>query len=107
MDEIEQTMNQQHVMKLSTALKQWAICLGILIVLMLLTKLSEGFVALAFLFYIGSGIYLNRAVLRRIVEWHPMHNTLYNVTQEKLKFLLLWPVMYIPLFVRLGIDKML
>ncbi len=107
MDQIEQTMNQQPVMKLSTALKRWAICLAILLVLIALTKLSTAFASLAVLFYLASGIYLNRAVLRRIVEWHPMHNTLYNVTQEKLKFLLLWPVMYIPLFVRLGIDKLL
>src|SRR5699024_2280747 len=47
------------------------------------------------------------AVLRKVIEWHPMYNTLGNVTSDKLKFFFLWPITYFLLFIRLGVNKVL
>jgi polyferredoxin len=57
--------------------------------------------------YIYCGIHLNRNVLRRLIEWHPMHNTLNNVASAKFKQAALWPISYLALFVQLGINKVL
>lgn len=37
----------------------------------------------------------------------PLYNTLYNVTSAKLKFFFFWPLTYLFLFMRLGINKVL
>ncbi len=96
-------------MRLRVAFLHWAGCLGVFVLLVVLASSfgSSLFGNLAFLFYIGAGFYLSRAVLRKIIEWHPMYNTLYNVTSDKLKFFFLWPITYFFLFVRLGINKVL
>jgi hypothetical protein len=96
-------------MQLRVAFMHWAICLGALLVLLILGAAFQSSVLgnLALLFYIGAGIYLSRAVLRRIVEWHPMYNTLENVSSEKFSFFLFWPLKYLSLFLSLGINKLL
>ncbi len=101
--------NEQQSMRLRVAFLHWAGCLGVFVLLVVLASSfgSSLFGNLAFLFYIGAGFYLSRAVLRKIIEWHPMYNTLYNVTSDKLKFFFLWPITYFFLFVRLGINKVL
>ncbi len=107
MDSSEATNEQG--MQLRVAFMHWAGCLGaftLLVVLALSFSISI-FGNLAFFFYLGAGFYLSRAVLRRIIEWHPMYNTLYNVTSGKLKFFLFWPIAYFFLFVRLSINKVL
>lgn len=55
--------------------------------------------------YLGVGVYLNRVVLRGLIEWHPIYNTVENVSSGKLKMLLLWPITYPFLFIRLGIAQ--
>lgn len=57
--------------------------------------------------YAALGVFLNRLVLRRIIEWHPIYNTLENVSFEKLKYMLLWPFAYPMLFLRLLVDRLL
>lgn len=57
--------------------------------------------------YFGSGVYLNRAVLPRLIEWHPMYDTLEGVTNEKLRFFFLWPIAYLGLFFRLAVNEVL
>lgn len=96
-------------MRLRVAFLHWAGCLGTFILLVFLSSSMESplFGNLAFFFYIGAGFYLSRAVLRRIIEWHPMYSTLYNVTSDKLKFFFLWPITYFFLFMRLGVNKVL
>lgn len=79
--------------------------LVILINLVIKTTWFPGWGAL--LGYLVCGFILNRIVLRRLVEWHPMHNTLSNVSQAKLSSLLLWPLSYPVLFFRLGVDRIL
>ena len=60
-----------------------------------------------FLFYIFSGIYLGKKVLFKLVEFHPIYNTLNNVFMVKVGFFLLWPVAYPFLFVKLFIIRIL
>lgn len=97
--------SSQTDMRLRVAFLHWLCCIGIFALLIFLGKYIDVFSLLAILFYPAAGVYLNRSVLRRLITWHPMYNTLYNVTSEKLKFMLLWPIMYLFLFVRLGINK--
>ncbi len=61
--------------------------------------------AIPFFGYFGSGFLLNRVVLRNLIEWHPMYNTLYNVSSAKLWYLLVWPIAYAGLFFRLMVTK--
>jgi len=105
---------QQEAMRLRVAFLHWAACLAGFIVLWMLGSAFGssfggwfGLLALlgTFFWYFAAGVYLNRGVLRKIIVWHPMYNTLYNVTSEKLKFFFLWPITYFFLFVRLGINK--
>lgn len=57
--------------------------------------------------YFAFGLYLNRVVLRGLIEWHPMYNYVENVAKGKLAYFLLWPVTYPVLFLQLAIDKVL
>lgn len=59
------------------------------------------------LLYLAIGVALNRLVLRRLVEWHPMHNTLGEVANAKLSSVLFWPLSYLFLFCSLAINKLL
>ena len=54
-----------------------------------------------FLPYLAAGLFLNHAVLRNVVEWHPVWNTLDNVAGVKIKMFLFWPIAYPLLFLRL------
>ena len=101
--------NEQQGMRLRVAFLHWAGCLGSFILLVILASSfhSGVFGNIAFFYYLGVGFYLSRVVLRKIIEWHPMYDTLYNVTSDKLKFFFFWPFMYFFLFVRLGINKVL
>lgn len=96
-------------LRLRAAIMRWAACLAIfgLLAFAGLKLNSSLFGNLAFFFYIWAGFYMSRSVLKKMVEWHPMYNTLQNVTSTKLKFLLLWPVAYVALFIRLGVNKIL
>ena len=57
--------------------------------------------------YLGAGVWLNRRVLRRLVDWHPVHATLDNMSRTKLSGLLLWPLVYPVLFFRLAVVRVL
>lgn len=107
--ESPEVSNEQENMRLRVAFIHWGACLAVFILLVILASSfnSSVFGNLAFFFYLGAGFYLSRAVLRKIIEWHPMYNTLYNVTSDKLKFFFLWPITYFFLFMRLGINKLL
>jgi uncharacterized membrane protein len=58
-----------------------------------------------FLTYFICGFVMNRVVLRGLIEWHPVYNTLYNVSRSKLKYLIFWPIAYPILFFRLAVVK--
>lgn len=106
MDNIEQGQVGE-TMRLRTAFMHWLICLAIWIGMLVLSVYMSVLAGLSVLFYIAAGFYLNRSVLPRLIEWHPMYNTLANVTSEKLKLFLAWPLTYLMLFMKLGVNKLL
>ena len=55
--------------------------------------------------YIAGGVCLNRFVLRRIVVWHPIYNTVDNVYKGKLHMFAFWPVSYPILLIKLAVVK--
>lgn len=57
--------------------------------------------------YFAIGFYLNRAVLERLIEWHPIYNTVSNVAGEKLRFFVFWPISYGLLLTNLVIQRVL
>lgn len=57
--------------------------------------------------YFVFGFVLNRKVLRGLIEWHPVYNTLENVSSAKMSSLLLWPLSYANLFFQLIVTKVL
>jgi hypothetical protein len=57
--------------------------------------------------YFLIGIFLNVTVLRRLVEWHPMYNTIDNVSSAKLSAIAFWPISYPILFFKLFIAQYL
>lgn len=63
--------------------------------------------SVAFFSYLIFGFLLNRIVLRGLIEWHPMYNTLQNVSSAKLSSFFLWPISYAGLFFRLAVNKVL
>ncbi|HHW4679329.1 MAG TPA: hypothetical protein ACQGQH_07795 [Xylella sp.] len=81
----------------------------LLVGLMLLIKIAHAITwfpgAIPFCGYFIFGFIMNRLVLRRLIEWHPVYNTLENVSSSKLSALILWPISYPILFVRLVINK--
>lgn len=58
-------------------------------------------------YYFASGIVLNIIVLRRLVQWHEMYNTIDNVAGAKVRMILLWPLAYPFLFIKILIVKFL
>jgi len=60
---------------------------------------------LVFFAYLAMGFALNRIVLRGLIEWHPVYNTLRNVSRAKLGMMLLWPIRYPVLFFQLLVSK--
>jgi hypothetical protein len=101
--------SQAAPMTLTGGFLRYLACLAIFIVLCPAVAFiqSDLFSSLALIVYFACGIYLNRAVLRRVIEWHPMYNTLDNVISGKLWYFAAWPFTYALLFVKLGIDKTL
>lgn len=109
MEQTPATLVEPVPLRLRAAFLHWAACLVGWFGLMVLASQWElpDLTALLILAYPLIGLYLSRAVLRRVVEWHPNYNTLVAVTSGKLKFFLFWPVAYAVLFFRLGVDKVL
>ncbi|MDT3723015.1 hypothetical protein [Pseudomonas oryzihabitans] len=72
---------------------------------MLATSISwfPGFIP--FFAYFVFGFIMNRKVLRSLIEWHPVHNTIENVSSNKLRALMFWPFFYLALFFKLGVIK--
>ena len=59
------------------------------------------------LFYFGIGIYLGKVVLNRLIEWHPVYNTVSNVASAKIKQIIFWPISYPLLLANLFVNKKL
>jgi hypothetical protein len=109
MDQIEPVASQSAPMTMGGGIVRYLVCFGIFIALCFIVAFgkSDALTSLGLMAYLACGVYLNRVVLRRVIEWHPMYNTLDNVTSGKLWYFFAWPFMYAVLFVKLGIDKVL
>jgi fatty acid desaturase len=94
-------------MQLRTAFIHWAIALGGLILLLILNAKINLAGIITFVYYIVAGIYLSKAVLKNLIDWHPVNRTIDNESSTKLGFLLLWPIRYLVLFMKLGVTKVL
>lgn len=57
--------------------------------------------------WLALGAWLNRNVLVRLVIWHPVYDTLAQVTADKVRFFLFWPITYAVLLLRLTIDRLI
>lgn len=62
--------------------------------------------SLVLLVYLAIGFVLNRKILRPL-GFHPVYDTLYNLSRAKLWAFLLWPLAYFMLIFRLFITKVL
>lgn len=60
---------------------------------------------LTFIVYLCCGFVMTRVVMRRLVEWHPVYNTLQTVTSAKLGMFALWPIQMLSLLFKLGVNK--
>ena len=94
------------VMPMSRALLLYLACLVGFVLLLMLHMGVTWVPKLAILVaYLGAGIFLNRTVLRSLIAWHPVYNTLQNVASAKFRQMLLWPFSYPALFIQLGVAK--
>jgi len=77
--------------------------------LVLFNRLVPGrpwiFVLLFLVLHLGIGVFLNRRVLRNLIEWHPVLGTLETVANAKIGMVIFWPVRYPVLFVKIAANK--
>ena len=94
---------------LMQAFTSWLLCLLVLILILKIPFFSDSNLMLCFsiLLYFFAGFYLNRNVLKKLIEWHPVYNTVENISTIKLRFFLFWPIAYAILLFRLMINKVL
>ena len=89
-------------LKLSHAIAIYVGCLCILFSIIIFWT-----PVIAILAYFALGVFLNRIVLRRLIDWHPSFNTLSNVATTKLRTAVFWIVQYPILFWQLFIATFL
>jgi hypothetical protein len=92
-----------------TVVKGNGICAALLVGFIVLVNLAVSVAwfsgAIPFFAYFVFGFIMNRLVLRGLIDWHPVYNTLENVSSGKLRSLIFWPISYPVLFFRLGVVK--
>lgn len=57
--------------------------------------------------YLVSGFVMTRYVMRGLIEFHPVHNTIANVFSAKLWMFLLWPIQMVVLLFKLTVNSAL
>jgi hypothetical protein len=82
-----------------------ALLVGLFILIRLTGVFSWFSGMIPFLAYFVFGFLMNRWVLRGLIEWHPVYNTIANVSRGKLRSLIFWPISYPVLFFQLGVVK--
>ena len=101
-----------HPMTLPNALGIYGLCLGGALfvltsaLLWFLVPVHPGLLLLSVIvLHLAIGVFLNRRVLRNIIEWHPFLATLDGVASEKLIMVVFWPIKYPVLFSKIAADK--
>lgn len=82
-----------------------ALLVGLIVLIKLAGAVSWFSGAIPFFAYFAFGFIMNRLVLRGLIEWHPVYNTIENVSSSKLRSLIFWPISYPALFFKLGVVK--
>lgn len=83
----------------------WLVYLGALALWIAALALSWG--SIAALIYFIAGFVMTRVVMRNLIEFHPMHNTIANVFSAKIWMFLLWPIQMVILLLKLSVNKVL
>jgi hypothetical protein len=96
-------------MSLTTAFVNYIFCIVMLLAsIKLANDYKSNFISVfPFILYFSCGIYLNRIVLRRIIEWHPYLSTLSAKANVKIIYVILWPLEYLCLFIRIIINRLI
>lgn len=96
-------------MKVRTGFKLYSICLAIFSISLVLAIFFDHDMTtmLALAVYFGCGIYLNRTILRNMIEFNPMYSTLDNVFRTKWNLIAIWPLGYLSLLIKLGANKLI
>lgn len=103
-----ENQQQQPGISLRKSIAIYAAFLAVFILMVQLAVTTTWFSGIiAFIAYVAFGFVLNRVVLRGLIEWHPMYNTIENVSTAKLSSFALWPLSYASLFFKLAVNKML
>ncbi|ART57076.1 hypothetical protein CBP36_19400 (plasmid) [Acidovorax carolinensis] len=89
-------------MRLRVAWLIWLVAIGAMWFL-----ISRNWYSAGFWVYLGSGFIMTRIVYRRLVGFHPMHNTLSNVVSAKLWMFFAWPLNMFMLLAHLSINRIL
>lgn len=82
-----------------------ALLVGFIVLVKLAGAVSWFSGTIPFFAYFVFGFIMNRLVLRGLIEWHPVYNTIENVSSSKLRSLIFWPISYPALFFKLGVIK--
>jgi hypothetical protein len=85
----------------------YLINVAVISLMIFLTNFADFFVGVAIVAYFIAGIVMNRLVLRNLIEFHPMYNTLQNVFQTKVRALVFWPIQYLVLIIKIGVTKVI
>ncbi len=97
-------MGNYHFLSLPKAMLIYLLALSIFIGLLYIDAMTFGMVVFAYLLI---GFLLNRKVLRQMVTWHPVYDSVGNVAEAKFTMFLLWPLTYFMLLVYFAIDEYL
>ena len=104
MNDISSSSNQR-AMTIGRAIVLFGAALLILVLAVAVTIKFPDVATILAIVYLALGILLNRVVLRQLIEWHPVYDTLRNVASAKLGMIFLWPLRYPVLFFQLLVDK--
>lgn len=104
----EMNDSEQRLVSLGEAIVTYALFVFGLVLLIKLAANAHSFpVIIVWGVYFAFGFYLNRVVLRGLIEWHPLYNYVENVSRAKLLYFFLWPLTYPVLFFQLAVNKVL
>ena len=89
--------------------KAWMIYLGAMLLWMGSLRMASGTVTgwITVLLYLASSLVMTRYVMRNLVEFHPVHNTIGNVFSAKIWMFLLWPYHMLVLLFKLTVNRSL
>lgn len=93
-------MDTQKIARLRDVFYSYIGCLAIFIIAVIISQYSTGLIG--FIVYFVAGFYLTKVWLPRIIEFHPVWNTIDNQVGTKLRAMFFWPIFYLILLSKLG-----